>query len=363
MSKMDKISINCQSISSDLQYPIPSEKHLNFVFNFCSNVLRRLGDFGFYYLEVIKADVYSSFNHTEAYITAIFVSPLDGKKIEKNISFYLPPIEQLSTKESELFLQKGIELINACKDKFKLILRDLRQKADNLEKEMDSVLVLNEEQILYILEQDKKLYKILSAASKLCFSWNIGAGAIRNRIWNYLSKKQDDSKNDIDFIYFDKNYVYDEKEIEKILNDCFPANWSIKNQAKMHLVNGDRPYQNMEDAMSYWPETCTAIGVTLENRKLKLTAPYGITDLVNFIVRPIPIWKHLKKGLPLKNGKKNGHKLKLLCNIQTEFNSVFLLFIKEFFRLYTKLFDNIFYYFLTNFTLMRIWNSNWFSFH
>lgn len=31
----------------------------------------------------------------------------------------------------------------------------------------------------------------------------------------------------------------------------------VKNQARMHLRNGDRPYQSATDAMRYWPETAT----------------------------------------------------------------------------------------------------------
>lgn len=43
--------------------------------------------------------------------------------------------------------------------------------------------------------------------------------------------------------------------------------------------------------IAHWPETVTAIGVRIENGDLKLIAPYGIEDIVNFVVRPSPKYK------------------------------------------------------------------------
>lgn len=116
---------------------------------------------------------------------------------------------------------------------------------------------------------------------------------VRNKIWNHLSginSKEVDTK-DIDLVYFDPNgndQKADEKLSEKLKQET-GINWEIVNEFYAHRWNNLPPYTSATDAISTWPETVTAIGVTLdENNKLKLTAPYGIDDLVNFIVRPSP---------------------------------------------------------------------------
>lgn len=57
----------------------------------------------------------------------------------------------------------------------------------------------------------------------------------------------------------------------------------------MHLRNGDAQYINCEDAMCYWPETATAIATRLTvNGDIEYIAPFGLTDLFEFNVRPTP---------------------------------------------------------------------------
>lgn len=281
----DKISITSSTMVDEIC--------LNFVFGFCSNVLKRFGDFGDY-LEVMKVCV----NHPyRAEVTVIFINPFNSRdKIEKTIRLDIPSPDQFSTKRTKIFLNSGTELIYKATREFDLVFDNLRRKTEQFEMFKNTILILNEEQILYILRQDKKMWDILNAAYNLAFPWVIGAGTIRNRVWNYLSKKEDDPKtqpNDIDLIFFNPNVTeeYFDKEIEKTLNRYLEANWSAKNQARIHVENGDQPYKHMEDAMRYWPETCTAVGVTLENGILKLIAPHGIADLVNFIARPSSNYK------------------------------------------------------------------------
>ena len=49
------------------------------------------------------------------------------------------------------------------------------------------------------------------------------------------------------------------------------------------------PYVNSCDAMSKYPERCTAIGLRLHaDATLELFAPYGLEDILNFQVRPTP---------------------------------------------------------------------------
>jgi uncharacterized protein len=67
--------------------------------------------------------------------------------------------------------------------------------------------------------------------------------------------------------------------------------WSVKNQARMHIKSNMTPYFSSVDGISKFPETVTALGVTLdENNEIRLAAPWGIQDVVNLEVRPTPYY-------------------------------------------------------------------------
>ena len=40
--------------------------------------------------------------------------------------------------------------------------------------------------------------------------------------------------------------------------------WSVRNQARMHVRNGDAPYDSTADTLRHWLETPTAVAVRLE---------------------------------------------------------------------------------------------------
>ena len=124
--------------------------------------------------------------------------------------------------------------------------------------------------------------------------WLIGAGFIRNKVWDYLHGYQKETADtaDIDLIYFDQ-HGNDENADEKLsekLNTKTGLNWEVVNEAYAHKWYTIKPpqYISSEDAVSKWPETATCIGVKIENGNLHLIAPHGIGDLVNLIVRPSP---------------------------------------------------------------------------
>ena len=74
-------------------------------------------------------------------------------------------------------------------------------------------------------------------------------------------------------------------------SEAFPAySWELKNQVYMHIHSpNSQPYTSSKDAMSKYPECCTAIGLRLlEDDKLELFAPYGLADIRAFQVRPTP---------------------------------------------------------------------------
>jgi hypothetical protein len=64
--------------------------------------------------------------------------------------------------------------------------------------------------------------------------------------------------------------------------------WSVHNQLRMHVRNGDPPYWDVFDAVRCWPETATAIAARIEGGRVEVLAPHGVGDLVGLIVRPTP---------------------------------------------------------------------------
>ncbi len=121
--------------------------------------------------------------------------------------------------------------------------------------------------------------------------WAIGAGFVRNAVWDRLNGFTAMTPlNDIDVLYFDRSDASIERDmgIEEALFEADPDRpWSVHNQARMHARNNDRPYRSTEDAMSFWLETPTCVGVRLEGTNgIEVIAPHGLADLINMRARP-----------------------------------------------------------------------------
>jgi len=111
--------------------------------------------------------------------------------------------------------------------------------------------------------------------------WCIGAGAVRNLVWDALAGHSTPSAlADVDVAHFDAA-------------DLSP--WEVTNQAGVHLwfesVFGHAvaPLRSLEDAVASWPETATAVGLHLcDDDSLSVIAPHGLADLFDMIVRRNP---------------------------------------------------------------------------
>ena len=154
--------------------------------------------------------------------------------------------------------------------------------------------MMKDQKILERLGQDQAIREILEIIRSLELkdSW-LAAGSIRNFIWNILSGKSGfDTETDVDVIFFDPTVSYEKTlQLEMELRKAFPAySWELKNQVYMHIHSPNtQPYTSSKDAMSKYPECCTAIGLRLlEDDKLELFAPYGLADIRAFQVRPTP---------------------------------------------------------------------------
>lgn len=152
---------------------------------------------------------------------------------------------------------------------------------------------MTEKDILNLIEKDEWMMNILRVAEKLNFpDWVIGAGFVRNKVWDYLHglERKEVDTNDIDLVYYDPegNDQKTDEELSEKLKKETDINWEIVNEVYAHRWNNLPPYKSTTDALSQWPETATGIGVRLQNGKLELVAPHGIDDLINLIVRPSP---------------------------------------------------------------------------
>lgn len=121
----------------------------------------------------------------------------------------------------------------------------------------------------------------------------IGAGAVRNAVWDHLHgyPVQPVSGSDVDVVYCDHRSIGPERDRElerRLSRDWTGIPWSVHNQARMHGRNGDAPYRDTEDAIRHWAETATAIAARFHDGQVRIIAPHGVDDLVGLIVRPTP---------------------------------------------------------------------------
>jgi hypothetical protein len=66
-------------------------------------------------------------------------------------------------------------------------------------------------------------------------------------------------------------------------------NWQVRNQALMHIRNGDAPYRNSVDAMGYWPEKETAIAIRLNDKlEYECVSAFGLDSLFNLKISHNP---------------------------------------------------------------------------
>ncbi|MGE6487184.1 nucleotidyltransferase family protein [Paenisporosarcina sp. NPDC076898] len=154
----------------------------------------------------------------------------------------------------------------------------------------------NEQDIVKVISIDGWMMKVIRQAATLGLpDWWICAGLIRAKVWDELHGFSEKTiLPDVDVIYFDSKNTdeYIEKFYEKELMKLDPTiPWSVKNQARMHKLNKAEPYTSSMDGMLKFPETATAIGISLDEKgELRLCAPYGVTDLLTMKICPTPFF-------------------------------------------------------------------------
>ena len=118
----------------------------------------------------------------------------------------------------------------------------------------------------------------------------IAAGFVRNLVWDRLQGLDAAPLDDVDVLTWWPDDTGREAEIavEWALHRRLPdVPWSVRNQARMHLRNGDDAYSDLADAMAHWLETATGVAVCLDaDGCLQLLAAYGLDDLMGGVLRP-----------------------------------------------------------------------------
>lgn len=153
---------------------------------------------------------------------------------------------------------------------------------------------IDEARLSELILKDPWMMKVLVVAEELNLpDWWIGAGFLRNKVWNYLEGKASEKTRDVDLVYFDSNNVRDEIDwdYDDHLNKEFPfAIWEVRNQARMHYKNGFDPFASTADGIAHWTETATAVAVKLDNDEITFLFCYGTDDLLNLVARPTPFF-------------------------------------------------------------------------
>jgi hypothetical protein len=158
-------------------------------------------------------------------------------------------------------------------------------------------------QIQAIISRDPLRWRLLQLVRSLDLPdcW-VAAGFVRNAVWDHLHGRINSPlSSDVDVIWFDPDCRSPEvdREAEAALQALDPGiNWSVKNQARMHIQNGDRPYAGSVDAMCFWPETATAVAVRCgKNGGCEVDAPLGLDDLFGLVLRPTARFTGEKRGI------------------------------------------------------------------
>jgi hypothetical protein len=158
----------------------------------------------------------------------------------------------------------------------------------------------NTQQLISILRSNAWFMRVLEAVRR-CDppDWLVGAGVIRNIVWDHLHGFQQPTPlADVDVIFFDPDDLSPERDhtVQQQLLTIRPdVSWEATNQAAVHLwyenVFGFSvpPFLSSEEAVGTWPETATSVAVRLlANDELYVVAPCGLADLFAMILRRNP---------------------------------------------------------------------------
>lgn len=149
-----------------------------------------------------------------------------------------------------------------------------------------------------IARSSSALMAALQASGSLGLaSWCVGAGAVRNLVWDHLHGRVPSAIAEVDLVYFDANEPLEgERVVQDRLQREHPRfTWDVTNQAYVHLwyerVFGTpvSPLRSLAEGVASWPEFATCVGLFLNvGGELEVIAPHGLADLFALRVRHNP---------------------------------------------------------------------------
>ena len=130
-------------------------------------------------------------------------------------------------------------------------------------------------------------------------AWCIGAGAVRNLVWDARHGFAAPSHlPDVDVAHFDAAHLDAKRDaaFERELARVMPETaWDVTNQAAVHTWYEARfgravpPLRSLAEGVGTWPEYATCVGVTLRaDDGIDVVAPHGLGDLFAMVVRRNP---------------------------------------------------------------------------
>jgi hypothetical protein len=155
-----------------------------------------------------------------------------------------------------------------------------------------------EDRLLSIAAATPWLARALGAVAALGLPRGcIGAGAIRNAVWDALHGLAPALPADIDVAYFDAGCLDPERDdalLARLRAVAPDLPWEVTNQAAVHLWfeqhfgHAVDPLVSIEDAVASWPETATSVAIEPLAAGPRVIAPLGLDDLFGLVVRRNP---------------------------------------------------------------------------
>ena len=272
----------------------------------------------------------------------VFQFAIKQSESEKALAILSSLINEIDDILQNLSGQVNINMVDTIRYKYVTITQiippntdyEYRKAKKNLESKVKTtmlrqnnlVIATREQQKDYITElvnKSKIVVNVLRILSQEAETLYLGGGVIRNLVWDNLHGFSDTTPiEDIDVIYFNKTLCakeYDSAIEERLMIKMPNIRWSVKNQARMYLINNDAPYISITDAIEKWPETASAIILRLnQDGTYEFIAPFGFDDLFRLIVVPTPHFMQkldrYRARIAEKNWIAKWKKLKILYN-------------------------------------------------
>jgi hypothetical protein len=154
-----------------------------------------------------------------------------------------------------------------------------------------------------LLYRNGTLVTVLDRAAAMDLpGWYLVAGCLYQTVWNVVTGRPAQAGIlDYDLAYFDGSDLSwaAEDAVIQAGNRVFaglPAPVQIRNQARVHLWYEEKfgrscpPHDSTETAITTYEATTAAVGVRLlPGGRLRVYAPYGLSDIFDMMVRPNPV--------------------------------------------------------------------------